>query len=108
MSKNSLARAIKKRRDFAGLTQNEAAKACHLALKTYQRIERGETDIRWSQYQSIIKGLKTTELDLLLDRMEYENPNESDVFSATRLLPQKLRRIFIDLFVELRNELDRK
>ncbi|MBF4349363.1 XRE family transcriptional regulator, partial [Vibrio anguillarum] len=39
MSRESLVRAIKKRRNLAGLTQDEVAELCGMSKKTYQRIE---------------------------------------------------------------------
>lgn len=37
--------------------QEEMAKSCGMSKKTYQRIEQGKTDIKLSQYESILRAL---------------------------------------------------
>ncbi|AQM21502.1 MULTISPECIES: helix-turn-helix domain-containing protein [Vibrio] len=105
MSRESLVRAIKKRRNLAGLTQDEVAELCGMSKKTYQRIEQCKTDIKLSQYESIIRALNVSEIDLLLDKLGYDNASEVDVLAASRLLPQKTRRLLIEFLISLHADL---
>ena len=71
MSYDPLIQAIKNRREAANLSQEKVADMVGVSLKTYQRIERGETDMKMSHYRILLKHLKTTDLDVSLEVEEF-------------------------------------
>lgn len=107
MSYQSLVFALKKRREAAGLTQQDAAKTAGVSLKTYQRIERGDSDIRLSQYKAIIAALKITDLDVSLDMINIAGATPWDVAAAARTLPRDARTLLVSLIMMMHRERDK-
>ncbi|EKO3771927.1 MULTISPECIES: helix-turn-helix domain-containing protein [Vibrio] len=106
MSRERLAAAIRSRRERAGFTQEEMANSCGMSKKTYQRIEQGKTDIKLSQYESILRSLNLSELDLVLDKLDYDDVSNVDLLALSRLLPKRTRRLMIDLFFSLHADIN--
>ncbi|WP_318515004.1 helix-turn-helix transcriptional regulator [Photobacterium leiognathi subsp. mandapamensis] len=77
---------IKNRRIHLGMTQHELAEKAGMSDKTYQRIEQGSTDMRMSQYRTLIKALHMSDLDVSLDLLEIESATAWDVAAAARVL----------------------
>lgn len=77
---------IKKRRISLGMTQHDLAEKAGISEKTYQRIEQGSTDMRLTQYRSLIKALHMSDLDVSLDLLEIETTTPWDVAAAARVL----------------------
>ncbi|EGQ7740937.1 helix-turn-helix domain-containing protein (plasmid) [Vibrio alginolyticus] len=95
MSYTPLIQALKNRREAAGLSQAEFAKMAGVSLKTYQRIEWGETDLKMSHYRSLIQNLRITDLDVSLDMLEVDPATPWDVAAAARTLPPEVRTILV-------------
>ncbi len=101
MSQESFIAAVKKRRELAEISQAQAAEMIGLSLKTYQRIENGQTDIKMTHYRRLLKMLNVTELDLCLDVMGVEGSTPWDVAAAARALPPDVRTILVTLIMML-------
>jgi len=101
MSQESFIAAVKKRRELAEISQAQAAEMIGLSLKTYQRIENGQTDIKMTHYRRLLKMLNVTELDLCLDVMGVEGATPWDVAAAARTLPPDVRTILVTLIMML-------
>ncbi|MGR5165218.1 helix-turn-helix domain-containing protein [Vibrio owensii] len=99
MSYAPLIQAIKRRREASGLSQTQFAAMAGVSLKTYQRIERGETDLKMSHYRSLIQNLKVTDLDISLDMLEVEGATPWDVAAAARTLPPEVRTVLVTLIM---------
>ena len=99
MSYVPLIQAIKRRREASGLSQTQFAAMAGVSLKTYQRIERGETDLKMSHYRSLIQNLKVTDLDISLDMLEVEGATPWDVAAAARTLPPEVRTVLVTLIM---------
>tara|TARA_Y100001960_G_C14598653_1_gene789529 strand:+ start:125 stop:448 length:324 start_codon:yes stop_codon:yes gene_type:complete len=99
MSYVPLIQAIKRRREASGLSQSQFAAMAGVSLKTYQRIERGETDLKMSHYRSLIQNLKVTDLDISLDMLEVEGATPWDVAAAARTLPPEVRTVLVTLIM---------
>lgn len=99
MSYVPLIQAIKSRREASGLSQAQFASMAGVSLKTYQRIERGETDLKMSHYRSLIKNLKVTDLDISLDMLEVEGATPWDVAAAARTLPPEVRTVLVTMIM---------
>ena len=99
MSYVPLIQAIKRRREASGLSQAQFAAMAGVSLKTYQRIERGETDLKMSHYRSLIQNLKVTDLDISLDMLEVEGATPWDVAAAARTLPPEVRTVLVTLIM---------
>ncbi|WP_412497259.1 helix-turn-helix domain-containing protein [Vibrio fluvialis] len=91
--------ALKQRRESNGLTQEYIAERIGLSLKTYQRIERGETDMRMSHYRAMVEALQTTDLDISLDMIGMDMATPWDVAAAARVLPPEVRTMLVSLIM---------
>lgn len=95
------------RRKQTGMSRGEVAKIAGMSEKTYQRIERGESDLKLSQYRSILRALKVTDLDIALDARCISNISAEDVTSAARLLSPEAQTLLTKLiFLVLREKMD--
>ncbi|ANU38969.1 helix-turn-helix domain-containing protein [Vibrio scophthalmi] len=74
------------RRKSASMTRVEIAEIAGMSLKTYQRIERGESDMKLSQFRAITRALHITELDVALDIKGIQPTTTADLTAACRLL----------------------
>ncbi|EGU47911.1 hypothetical protein VII00023_06232 [Vibrio ichthyoenteri ATCC 700023] len=74
------------RRKQANLSRAQVAEIAGMSLKTYQRIERGESDMKLSQFRAIIRAMNLTELDVALDIKGVQQVTANDLVSACRLL----------------------
>ncbi|HGY9586757.1 TPA: helix-turn-helix transcriptional regulator [Vibrio harveyi] len=99
MSYEPLINAIKERREAAGLSQLQTADMIGVSLKTYQRIERGETEMKMSHYRVLIEKLKTTDLDISLDMLGVDKTTPWDVAAAARTLPPEVRTVLVSLLM---------
>ncbi len=86
MPQEPVVMALIERRKQASLSQEKLASLAGMSLKTYQRIERGEADIKMSQYRAITRTLKVTDLDIVLDTLHASHTTDEDVAAASRLL----------------------
>ncbi|HCG6617775.1 TPA: helix-turn-helix transcriptional regulator [Vibrio parahaemolyticus] len=99
MSYEPLINAIKERREAAGLSQLQTANMIGVSLKTYQRIERGETEMKMSHYRVLVEKLKTTDLDISLDMLGVDKTTPWDVAAAARTLPPEVRTALVSLLM---------
>lgn len=99
MTNDPLIHAIKERREAANLSQEQVADLIGVSLKTYQRIERGETEMKLSHYRSLLKKLKATHLDIALDMLAFEKATPWDVAAAARTLPPEIRTVLVSLIM---------
>ncbi|MGF1746723.1 helix-turn-helix transcriptional regulator [Vibrio minamisatsumaniensis] len=102
MSQEPIVMALIERRKQAHLSQEKLALSAGMSLKTYQRIERGEADIKMSQYRSIIRTLKLTDLDVVLDVVGVSQTTAEDVTAASRLLNSEERMLLIKLILSVK------
>ncbi|WP_313895358.1 helix-turn-helix domain-containing protein [Vibrio parahaemolyticus] len=86
-------------KEAAGLSQTQFAKMAGVSLKTYQRIERGETDLKMSHYRNLIQNLKITDLDVSLDIIGVDMATPWDVAAAARTLPPEVRTVLVTLIM---------
>ncbi|TOQ05002.1 transcriptional regulator [Vibrio parahaemolyticus] len=101
MSYDPLITALKERREAAGLSQKNIAEMIGVTLKTYQRIERGETDMKMSHYRTLVEKLKTTDLDISLDMLGVDKTTPWDVAAAARTLPPEVRTALVSMLMIL-------
>ncbi|MEF1301947.1 helix-turn-helix transcriptional regulator [Vibrio owensii] len=85
------------RRKERGMSREQMAKVAGMSEKTYQRTERGESDLKLSQYRSILRALNLTDLDVALDARGVGNISASDVASAARLLSPEAQSMLTKL-----------
>ncbi|MDK9737992.1 helix-turn-helix transcriptional regulator [Vibrio sp. D404a] len=99
MANEPIVMAIIERRKRANLSQEKLASMAGVSLKTYQRIERGEADIKMSQYRSLTRSLALTDLDLVMDTLEASQTSAEDVAAVSRLLSDEQRKLLIKLIL---------
>ena len=101
MTNEPIVLAIIERRKRANLSQEKLASMAGMSLKTYQRIERGEADIKMSQYRSLTRSLTITDLEVVMDTLEAGQIAVEDVAAVSRLLTDEQRRLLIKLILSL-------
>lgn len=89
--------ALIKRRKEQGLSREQIALMAGMSVKTYQRIERGESDLKLSQYRSILRSLQLTDLDIALDIRGVEHVSENDLTSIARVLSPEAQSLLVRL-----------
>ncbi|MGP8308524.1 helix-turn-helix transcriptional regulator [Vibrio sp. YIC-376] len=89
--------ALIKRRKEQGLSREQIAQMAGMSVKTYQRIERGESDLKLSQYRSILRSLQLTDLDIALDIRGVEHVSENDLASIARVLSPEAQSLLVRL-----------
>lgn len=89
--------ALTKRRKEIGFSREQIAKMAGMSVKTYQRIERGESDLKLSQYRSILRSMQLTDLDISLDVRGVEHVTEQDLASIARLLSPEAQSLLVRL-----------
>jgi transcriptional regulator with XRE-family HTH domain len=89
--------ALIKRRKEQGLSREQIALMAGMSVKTYQRIERGESDLKLSQYRSILRSLQLTDLDIALDIRGVEHVSENDLASIARVLSPEAQSLLVRL-----------
>ncbi|WP_260260432.1 helix-turn-helix domain-containing protein [Vibrio intestinalis] len=99
-----IVQAIISRRKSAGLSRVEIANIAGMSLKTYQRIERGESDMKLSQYRSIIRAMKVTDLDIALDIRDTQQVTAEDVTAASRLLSEEAQAMLVKFLFLVANK----
>ncbi|MBW3695404.1 XRE family transcriptional regulator [Vibrio sp. T187] len=104
MSQEPIVMALINRRKLAGFSQEKMASVAGMSLKTYQRIERGETDIKVSQYRSIMRALNLTDLDIALDTLDVSKVIPADVAAASRLLSDEARLLLVKLILLIQKD----
>ena len=81
-----IVQALINRRKLANISRVEITEIAGMSLKTYQRIERGESDMKLSQYRLIVRALNLTDLDVALDTIAIQTTTPADLVAACRLL----------------------
>jgi len=104
MSYEPLIQAIKARRELASLSQAQAAEMTGVSLKTYQRIENGDTDMKMSHYRILIQNLKVTDLDISLDMLGIDKTTPWDVAAAARTLSPEVRTMLVTLIMMIHRD----
>ncbi|MCG9553609.1 helix-turn-helix transcriptional regulator [Vibrio sp. Isolate31] len=104
MSQEPIIIALTERRKQANLSQEKLASSAGMSLKTYQRIERGEADIKMSQYRSITRTLKITDLDVVLDIFGTSQATPEDMAAVCRLLSSEERVLLIKLILSVKKK----
>ncbi|GEM76576.1 helix-turn-helix transcriptional regulator [Vibrio sagamiensis] len=85
------------RRKALNLSREKMANIAGMSTKTYQRIERGESDLKLSQYRSILRALNLTDIDIALDIKGVSNVVAEDIVAASRLLPPEAQYLLVRL-----------
>ncbi|OLQ93770.1 transcriptional regulator [Vibrio ponticus] len=96
-----IVQVITTRRKLAKLTRQQMADVAGMSLKTYQRIERGESDMKISQYRSIIRALNLTDLDIALDVKEIQPFTNADLLAAARLLSPEAQAMLVRFIMQV-------
>lgn len=104
MSQEPIVDVLIKRRKLAGFSQEKMASIAGMSLKTYQRIERGEADIKLSQYRSIVRSLNLTDLDVVLDTLDVSQVFPADVAAVSRLLSDDARQLLVQLILKVQKD----
>ncbi|CAE6943128.1 helix-turn-helix transcriptional regulator [Vibrio alginolyticus] len=89
--------ALIKRRKEHGLSREQVAQMAGMSVKTYQRIERGESDLKLSQYRAILRSLNLTDLDISLDIRDVEYVTENDLATIARVLSPEAQALLVRL-----------
>lgn len=105
-SKEPIINVIRRRREMIGMSRSQIADIAGMSEKTYLRIERGDSDMRLSQYRTIIRALKLTDLDISLDILEIDTTTPWDVAAAARILSPEARLLLVKLVMTITLDLE--
>ncbi|HHF2915033.1 XRE family transcriptional regulator [Vibrio parahaemolyticus] len=106
MQLDPIIEALIARRKASGLSREQMANIAGMSVKTYQRIERGESDLKLSQYRSILRSLHLTDLDIALDIRDVQHVTADDLIAVARLLSPEAQSLLVrllSLVIEQRN-----
>ncbi|HHF0552925.1 MULTISPECIES: helix-turn-helix domain-containing protein [unclassified Vibrio] len=106
MQVDPIIEALIARRKASGLSREQMANIAGMSVKTYQRIERGESDLKLSQYRSILRSLHLTDLDIALDIRDVQHVTAGDLMAVARLLSPEAQSLLVrllSLVIEQRN-----
>ncbi|HHF2871135.1 TPA: helix-turn-helix domain-containing protein [Vibrio diabolicus] len=106
MQVDPIIEALIARRKASGLSREQMANIAGMSVKTYQRIERGESDLKLSQYRSILRSLHLTDLDIALDIRGVQHVTADDLMAVARLLSPEAQSLLVrllSLVIEQRN-----
>ena len=106
MQVDPIIEALIARRKASGLSREQMANIAGMSVKTYQRIERGESDLKLSQYRSILRSLHLTDLDIALDIRGVQHVTADDLIAVARLLSPEAQSLLVrllSLVIEQRN-----
>ncbi|ACY54101.1 helix-turn-helix domain-containing protein [Vibrio diabolicus] len=106
MQVDPIIEALIARRKASGLSREQMANIAGMSVKTYQRIERGESDLKLSQYRSILRSLHLTDLDIALDIRDVQHVTADDLMAVARLLSPEAQSLLVrllSLVIEQRN-----
>lgn len=106
ISKEPIINVIRRRREMIGMSRSQIADIAGMSEKTYLRIERGDSDMRLSQYRTIIRALKLTDLDISLDILEIDPTTPWDVAAAARILSPEARLLLVKLVMTITLDLE--
>lgn len=99
MSLDPIVKALIQRRKDNGYTRKQIAEICGMSTKTYERIERGDSDMHLNQYRAILRALKLTDLDIALDILKIDQVTANDVAAASRVLKPDSRKLLVKLLL---------
>ncbi len=97
MNIDPIIKTLLKRRKEYGFSRAQIAPIAGMSVKTYQRIERGESDLKLSQYRSILRVLNISDLDIALDVRGVEQITENDLTTIARLLSPEAQSLLVRL-----------
>ncbi|MEI8630599.1 helix-turn-helix domain-containing protein [Vibrio sp. M60_M70] len=97
MQVDPIIEALIARRKASGLSREQMANIAGMSVKTYQRIERGESDLKLSQYRSILRSLHLTDLDIALDIRDVQHVTADDLMAVARLLSPEAQSLLVRL-----------
>lgn len=83
------------------ISQEELAKQAGLSLRTLQRLESGETDMKLGQYRKIIDALGISDMDVSLALFRHEFATGRDLAALVQHLPLDVRQVIVRFLVEL-------
>ncbi len=90
-----------KRRKEHGFSREQIAQLAGMSVKTYQRIERGESDLKLSQYRAILRVLNISDLDVYLDVRGIAHVSENDIAAIARLLSPEAQSLLLRFLSQL-------
>lgn len=101
MQVDPIIEALIARRKASGLSREQMANIAGMSVKTYQRIERGESDLKLSQYRSILRSLHLTDLDIALDIRDVQHVTADDLIAVARLLSPEAQSLLVRLLSQI-------
>ncbi|MDW3125189.1 helix-turn-helix transcriptional regulator, partial [Vibrio sp. 1974] len=75
-----------------GLSQQQMADKSGMSLRTIQRLEAGETDMKLGQYRKIIEALGISDMDVSVALFRHEFATGKDLAALAQALPVDFAR----------------
>jgi len=72
-----------------------------ISSRTIQRIESGDTDMKFSQYRAYLNALNMSDMDVSVALFSHEFVTEKDVAAMARKFPLRIKQVIIRFLEEL-------
>ena len=92
---------LRKYREKGNFSQREIAQFTGISERTIQRIESGDTDMKFSQYRCYLRALNITDMDVSMAMLSHEFITEDDIAAVARRLPLSIRKAILYFLDEL-------
>lgn len=96
---------LKKFRNTAGLSQQQLADKSGMSLRTIQRLESGETDMKLGQYRKIIEVLGISDMDVSVALFHHEFATGKDLAALAQALPVDIRQVIVRFLIDLADKI---
>ncbi|EGR0992903.1 XRE family transcriptional regulator [Vibrio parahaemolyticus] len=96
---------LKKFRNSMGLSQQQMADKSGMSLRTIQRLEAGETDMKLGQYRKIIEALGISDMDVSVALFRHEFATGKDLGALAQALPVDIRQVIVRFLVDLADKI---
>lgn len=88
-----------------GLSQQQMADKSGMSLRTIQRLEAGETDMKLGQYRKIIEALGISDMDVSVALFRHEFATGKDLGALAQALPVDIRQVIVRFLVDLADKI---
>ncbi|WP_240694531.1 helix-turn-helix domain-containing protein [Vibrio owensii] len=92
---------LKRYRENRSMSQAKLSEATGISLRTIQRIESGETDLKMSQYRRYLEALSLSDMDISISLMSHHFVTEREVAAVTRRFPFRIKQVLVRFLNEL-------
>lgn len=92
---------LRRYRESNGISQDKMAKLTGISARTIQRLESGDSDMKFSQYRRYLKVLDISDMDVSIALFSHEFVTEKDIAALSRKFPLRVKQVIVRFLDEL-------